>query len=181
MAKVRLYWRGSKAYLDWVELDVNPAASMKAPRGVRSVAVRFYDRARCAGYTEPIQRARHCGCSWLTPACAVARSSAWRRAQWWPAVYWSRATPTRLEQDAQSLGSGERFRLTAMPGGRCAACRIHWWRYTKTMCRTGSRRIPSWQESADTCTGFATPSARTWSWLVFHYGGYSYCWPCRLR
>ncbi|WP_459018267.1 tyrosine-type recombinase/integrase [Stenotrophomonas sp. PSU_St142] len=31
--------------LEWKELDVNPLASVKAPRGVRSVAVKFYDRA----------------------------------------------------------------------------------------------------------------------------------------
>jgi len=30
---------------EWKELDVNPLASVKAPRGVRSVAVKFYDRA----------------------------------------------------------------------------------------------------------------------------------------
>ncbi|WP_241235844.1 tyrosine-type recombinase/integrase [Xanthomonas arboricola] len=29
----------------WKELDVNPLEGVKAPRGVRSVAVRFYDRA----------------------------------------------------------------------------------------------------------------------------------------
>jgi integrase len=31
--------------VEWKELDVNPLAAVKAPRGVRSVAVRFYDRA----------------------------------------------------------------------------------------------------------------------------------------
>ncbi|HIE0125270.1 TPA: tyrosine-type recombinase/integrase [Stenotrophomonas maltophilia] len=31
--------------VEWKELDVNPLASVKAPRGVRSVAVKFYDRA----------------------------------------------------------------------------------------------------------------------------------------
>ena len=31
--------------LGWKELDVNPLATVKAPRGVRSVAVKFYDRA----------------------------------------------------------------------------------------------------------------------------------------
>jgi len=31
--------------LEWKELDVNPLATVKAPRGVRSVAVKFYDRA----------------------------------------------------------------------------------------------------------------------------------------
>lgn len=30
--------------VEWKELDVNPLASVKAPRGVRSVAVKFYDR-----------------------------------------------------------------------------------------------------------------------------------------
>lgn len=31
--------------VEWKELDVNPLSSVKAPRGVRSVAVKFYDRA----------------------------------------------------------------------------------------------------------------------------------------
>jgi len=31
--------------VEWKELDVNSLASVKAPRGVRSVAVKFYDRA----------------------------------------------------------------------------------------------------------------------------------------
>lgn len=31
--------------VEWKELDVNPLASVKAPRGVRSVAVKFYGRA----------------------------------------------------------------------------------------------------------------------------------------
>lgn len=31
--------------MEWKELDVNPMAAVKAPRGVRSVAVKFYDRA----------------------------------------------------------------------------------------------------------------------------------------
>ncbi|WDM65343.1 tyrosine-type recombinase/integrase [Stenotrophomonas forensis] len=31
--------------VEWKELGVNPLASVKAPRGVRSVAVKFYDRA----------------------------------------------------------------------------------------------------------------------------------------
>jgi integrase len=31
--------------VEWKELDVNPLDSVKAPRGVRSVAVKFYDRA----------------------------------------------------------------------------------------------------------------------------------------
>lgn len=31
--------------VEWKELDVNPLASVKAPRGVRSVAAKFYDRA----------------------------------------------------------------------------------------------------------------------------------------
>lgn len=31
--------------VEWKELDMNPLASVKAPRGVRSVAVKFYDRA----------------------------------------------------------------------------------------------------------------------------------------
>ncbi|WP_294994312.1 tyrosine-type recombinase/integrase [uncultured Stenotrophomonas sp.] len=31
--------------VEWKELDVNPLACVKAPRGVRSVAVKFYDRA----------------------------------------------------------------------------------------------------------------------------------------
>ncbi|WP_024940135.1 tyrosine-type recombinase/integrase [Xanthomonas arboricola] len=31
--------------VEWKELDVNPLERVKAPRGVRSVAVRFYDRA----------------------------------------------------------------------------------------------------------------------------------------
>lgn len=30
--------------VEWKELDVNPLTSVKAPRGVRSVAVKFYDR-----------------------------------------------------------------------------------------------------------------------------------------
>ncbi|CAH0155421.1 Tyrosine recombinase XerC [Stenotrophomonas lactitubi] len=33
-----------KRGVEWRELDVNPLASVKAPRGVRNVAVRFYDR-----------------------------------------------------------------------------------------------------------------------------------------
>lgn len=31
--------------MEWKELDVNPLESVKAPRGIRSVAVKFYDRA----------------------------------------------------------------------------------------------------------------------------------------
>lgn len=31
--------------MEWKELDVNPLEGVKAPRGVRSVSVRFYDRA----------------------------------------------------------------------------------------------------------------------------------------
>lgn len=31
--------------VEWKELDVNPLASVKVPRGVRSVAVKLYDRA----------------------------------------------------------------------------------------------------------------------------------------
>lgn len=31
--------------VEWKELDLNPLASVKAPRGVRSVVVKFYDRA----------------------------------------------------------------------------------------------------------------------------------------
>lgn len=31
--------------MEWKELDVNPMAAIRAPRGVRSVAVKFYDRA----------------------------------------------------------------------------------------------------------------------------------------
>ena len=31
--------------VEWKELDVNPLASVQSPRGVRSVAVKFYDRA----------------------------------------------------------------------------------------------------------------------------------------
>ncbi|HHA2558802.1 TPA: tyrosine-type recombinase/integrase [Stenotrophomonas maltophilia] len=34
-----------KRGLEWKELDVNPLDAVKAPRGVRSVAVKFYDRA----------------------------------------------------------------------------------------------------------------------------------------
>jgi integrase len=33
-----------KRGVDWKELDVNPIEGVKAPRGVRDVAVRFYDR-----------------------------------------------------------------------------------------------------------------------------------------
>lgn len=34
-----------KRGVEWKELDVNPLDAVKAPRGVRSVAVKFYDRA----------------------------------------------------------------------------------------------------------------------------------------
>lgn len=44
--------------IEWKELDVNPLASVKGPRGVRSVAVKFYDRAAmCRLYRENPGRA----------------------------------------------------------------------------------------------------------------------------
>ena len=58
--------------VEWKELDVNPMESVKAPRGVRSVAVKFYDRlAMRKLYRANI--AHHYGCSWRILACVAAK------------------------------------------------------------------------------------------------------------
>lgn len=50
----------------WKELDVNPLASVKGPRGVRSVAVKFYDREAMRRLYRANRHVLRHGCSWLT-------------------------------------------------------------------------------------------------------------------
>lgn len=148
--------------VEWKELDVNPLSSVKAPRGVRSVAVKFYDRAAM----RRLYRANPARAPlWLFMAHTGLRRGeiiGLEKALSWPAAFWWRAIRTRTAKAGPSQGSGARFPSTATPGGRYVAYLTHWLRCTRTLCPTGSIRIRSWRALVDTFIGLGIHSARTW-------------------
>lgn len=98
--------------VQWKELDFNPREETRAPRGVRSVAVRFYDRTamRKLYRANPARPPPPCGCSWPIRVYAAARLLEWARVRRPGAGSGSKAIQTKMARDARSRASGARCR-----------------------------------------------------------------------
>lgn len=128
--------------VEWKELDVNPQASMKAPSGVRSVAVKFHDRAMRRLYRAKSGRAL----LWLFMAHNGLRRGAvigLEKGSVAAGRLLVEVTRTKAAKAGRSRVSGERFPSTATPSGRYATRRARSSLFIRTPYRTGLRKIRS--------------------------------------
>ncbi|MHC9085392.1 tyrosine-type recombinase/integrase [Luteimonas sp. RIT-PG2_3] len=100
--ELRRFKAAFKRGIAWGELDVNPVEHVQAPRGVRSVAVRFYTVAEVA----KLSKTRR-GPLWRFLACTgLRRSEAVRVVQSLHVVADGQMTVIRVESDPDATGAG---------------------------------------------------------------------------
>jgi integrase len=100
--ELRRFKAAMKKGIGWEEIDANPFASVSAPRGVRSKAVRFYTAAQ----VERLAETRR-GALWRFLACTgLRRGEAVRVVQSRDVVADGKQTVIRVESDPDASGVG---------------------------------------------------------------------------